>query len=245
MPLAGQRVVVAGGSSGIGLASAQCLAAAGAELVLVARSAERLARAAQSIDHEVMVRSCDLADAVAAKALFDDLGAFDHLVIAAGGSPAWGAFLDLDPERLNEAFRAKFWVQFHAARYGVPHLRADGSITFLGGGASRAALPGTAGLAAVNGAITAMARTMARELAPIRVNVLSPGFVDTPAYLAMPADARAALYQRMARAALTGRVGRAEELAQAVLFLVTNNFTTGAVLDVDGGRRLVSVDDHT
>lgn len=238
MSLEGQRVVIAGGSSGIGLAAARRLAAAGATLQLVGRSAEKLADAREATGGAV-TREADLADARAARDLFDNLGPFDHLVVAAGANPAWGAFLELEPERLRLAFDAKFWAHFHAARFGAPRLHRDGSITFVTGGASRSAIPGTAGLAAVNGAIVAMARTMAKELAPIRVNVLSPGFVDTPAYDGMPEDARRELYHHMAEAALVRRIGDADELADAVAFLVGNGFTTGAVLDVDGGRRLL------
>jgi NAD(P)-dependent dehydrogenase (short-subunit alcohol dehydrogenase family) len=239
MSLAGKRVMVVGGSSGIGLAAARRLASAGARVIVVGRAEDKLARAKTEIGGDVETRAADLADEAAARRLFDDIGPLEHLVITAGGSPAWGPFLELEPMRLRAAFEGKFWPYFHAARYGAPRIAKDGSILFVTGGASRSAIPGTAGLAAVNGAIAAMARTLARELAPIRVNVLSPGFVDTPAYDAMPADARANLYRRMAEAVPLGRIGAADELAEAVVFLLGNGFTTGAVLDVDGGRRLV------
>ena len=238
MSLENQRVVIVGGSSGIGLAAARRLVAAAAKVIVVGRSAEKLAAAQEALGGFAVTRSADLADASAARELFDNLGPIDHLVITAGGSPAWGPFLELEPEALRNAFDAKFWAHFHAARYGAPRLHRNGSIIFVTGGAARAALPGTAGLAAVNGAIQAMARTLARELAPVRVNVLSPGFTDTPAYAGMPDDARAALYERMADAALVRRVGTADEIADAIVFLLANGFTTGAVLDVDGGRRL-------
>ena len=239
MSLTGKRVMVVGGSSGIGLAAARRLAGAGARVIVVGRAEDKLARAKAEIGGECRdpgrgsggrgrkPGGCSMAS-----------GPLDHLVITAGGNPAWGPFLELEPGRLRAAFEGKFWPYFHAARYGAPRLAKDGSILFVTGGASRSAIPGTAGLAAVNGAIAAMARTLARELAPIRVNVLSPGFVDTPAYAAMPADARANLYRRMAEAAPVGRIGAADELAEAVVFLLANGFTTGAVLDVDGGRRL-------
>jgi NAD(P)-dependent dehydrogenase (short-subunit alcohol dehydrogenase family) len=239
MSLAGKRVMVVGGSSGIGLAAARRLASAGARVIVVGRAEDKLARAKTEIGGDVETRAADLADEAAARRLFDDIGPLEHLVITAGGSPAWGPFLELEPMRLRAAFEGKFWPYFHAARYGAPRIAKDGSILFVTGGASRSAIPGTAGLAAVNGAIAAMARTLARELAPIRVNVLSPGFVDTPAYDAMPADARANLYRRMAEAVPLGRIGAADELAEAVVFLLGNGFTTGAVLDVDGGGRLV------
>ncbi len=239
MSLAGKRVMVVGGSSGIGLAAARRLAGAGARVIVVGRAEDKLARVKAEIGGDVEIRAADLADEAAARRLFDGIGPLEHLVITAGGNPAWGPFLELEPGRLRAAFEGKFWPYFHAARYGAPRLAKDGSILFVTGGASRSAIPGTAGLAAVNGAIAAMARTLARELAPIRVSVLSPGFVDTPAYDSMPADVRADLYRRMAEAVPLGRIGAADELAEAVVFLLANGFTTGAVLDVDGGRRLV------
>jgi NAD(P)-dependent dehydrogenase (short-subunit alcohol dehydrogenase family) len=239
MSLTGKRVMVVGGGSGIGLAAARRLAGAGARVVVVGRSTDKLARAKAEIAGDVETRAADLADEAAARRLFDGIGPLDHLVITAAGSPAWGPFHELEPACLRAAFEGKFWPYFHAARYGAPLLAKDGSILFMTGGASRSAIPGTAGLAAVNGAIAAMARTLARELAPIRVNVLSPGFVDTPAYDAMPADARANLYRRMAEAVPLGRIGAGDELAGAAVFLLANGFTTGALLDVDGGRRLV------
>jgi len=238
MSLEGQRAVVIGGSSGIGLAAARQLVARQARVTIVGRSADKLKAAREAVGGTLFTREADLGDVAAARDLFDNHGPFDHLVICAGGSPAWGPFLELEPERLRAGMEAKFWVQFHAARYGAPRLHRTGSITFVGGGASRSAIPGTSGLAAVNGAIAAMARTMAREIAPIRVNVLSPGFTDTPAYEGMPEDARAELYHHMAEAALVKRVGDADEIGAAIVFLVENGFTTGAVLDVDGGRSL-------
>lgn len=111
-------------------------------------------------------------------------------------------------------------------------------MTFVTGGASRSAIPETAGVAAVNGAIEAMAFTLAKELAPRRVNVLSPGLVDTPMYDWMEADEKKTFFRQMGSHVPVGRVGRPAEIAEALLFLIRNAFTTGAVLDVDGGNRL-------
>jgi NAD(P)-dependent dehydrogenase (short-subunit alcohol dehydrogenase family) len=146
--------------------------------------------------------------------------------------------LELDPTALRSAFENKFWGHFHSARHAVPNLRKDGSITFFIGGACRAAIPGTSGLAAVNGAIMAMAYTLAKELAPLRVNAISPGPVDTPAYDLMPKEGKQAFFDQMARVLPVKRIGKPEELARAVLFLVGNDFVTGAVIDIDGGARL-------
>jgi NAD(P)-dependent dehydrogenase (short-subunit alcohol dehydrogenase family) len=108
----------------------------------------------------------------------------------------------------------------------------------LAGAASRTAMHGTAGLAAVNGAITQMAMTLAKELAPLRINVVSPGLVDTPAYDGLPAEAKRGMFEAAARSLSVGRTGTSEDIAGAIEFLLENNFTTGALLDVDGGARM-------
>jgi NAD(P)-dependent dehydrogenase (short-subunit alcohol dehydrogenase family) len=120
----------------------------------------------------------------------------------------------------------------------LPILRRDGSVVMLTGAAARTAMPGTAGLAAVNGAIAQMAMTLAKELAPLRVNVVSPGLVDTPAYDGLPAEAKRGLFEAAARSLPAGRTGIPEDVAGAVEFLLENTFTTGALLDVDGGARM-------
>lgn len=111
-------------------------------------------------------------------------------------------------------------------------------MTFLTGGASRTAIPGTSGLAAVNGAINCMAYTLAKELAPLRVNVISPGLIDTPAYDWMSEDEKQAFFKQMGGGLPVKRIGQPQEIAGAILLLIGNGFITGAVLDVDGGARL-------
>ncbi len=119
-------------------------------------------------------------------------------------------------------------------------MREPWSVTMVTGAASRAAMPGTSGVAAVNGALQSMVPTLARELSPIRVNALSPGLVATPVYDGMDASARDAMYRQGAERLPVRRIGSAEDLGEAALFLMTNGYTTGIVLDVDGGARLIS-----
>jgi NAD(P)-dependent dehydrogenase (short-subunit alcohol dehydrogenase family) len=238
MNLQGNKIVVVGGSSGMGLASAQALAEAGATVVIASRSLDKLEAAKTKIPGKVETYSLDFTVEKAVEVFFAHVGSIDHLVIAAAGAPAWGGFLDFDPQALRNAFETKFWGHFYCGRHGVSHLRSDGSITFFIGGACRAAIPGTSGLAAVNGAIMCMAYTLAKELAPLRVNAISPGPVDTPAYDPMPKERKEAFFAQIARDLPVKRIGRPQEVAQAVLFLITNEFITGAVLDVDGGARL-------
>lgn len=176
----------------------------------------------------------DAADRPAIEAGFARIGTFDHLVLAASGGRGAGAFDSLDPAGLRAGFEGKFWAQWHAAQAALPHLSPQGSLVFVTAASSRLANPGTSGLAAVNGALERMARTLARELAPRRVNVLSPGVIETPWWDDKPTE----MFERASRAAPLGRPGRPDEIADAILFLISNAFTTGIVLDVDGGLHL-------
>ena len=166
------------------------------------------------------------------------LGRVDHLVLVGAGPAAWGAFGQIGVDALRAAVEAKLFGYWNALQAALPVLRRDGSVTMLTGAAARAAMPQTAGLAAVNGGIERMALTLAVELAPIRVNVVSPGLVDTPAYDGMPAEAKRALFEAAERSLPTGRTGRPEDIADAVTFLAGNGFATGSVVDVDGGARI-------
>lgn len=233
-----QKIVVVGGSSGMGLATAEVLAQNDASVIIASRSKEKLKNAKARISGKVDTYSLDFTAENEVQRFFESVGKIDHIVLVGAGSPAWGAFKDLDPKALRSAFDTKFWGYFHCAKHSLPVLRTDGSITFVTGGASRCSIPGTSGLAAVNGAIAAMAYTMAKELAPMRVNVISPGLVDTPAYDWMAADEREAFFKQMEGNLPVKRIGKPKEIADAILLLVSNGFITGAVIDVDGGARM-------
>ena len=237
--LHGQKAVVVGGSSGIGLASAEALLAAGADVVVASRSESRLAAVRGGLGPRATTHVVDGAEETSVRALFADAGVFDHLIIALGGGGAVGPFAELEEARFRAAFDRKFWPFMLVARHGAARIRAGGSITFITGAAARRVIPRMSGIAAVNGAIEAMIRPLARELAPTRVNAVSPGLIDTPYWHGMPAEQREAMFAQTARGLAVGRVGRPQEVADAVLFLVTNGFTTGTVIECDGGVGLV------
>jgi NAD(P)-dependent dehydrogenase (short-subunit alcohol dehydrogenase family) len=220
------KAVFVGGSSGIGLAAARLAKDAGWDVVIVSRDPERA-----DIDAERV--TLDIADETAVRAAFGALGPIDHLVlspVARAGGPA--KTLDLDMAR--QAFQTKFWGPFAAVQ--AADIRE--SVVFVSGVAAHAPMRGGSATAAVNGAIEALVRTLAVELAPVRVNAVSPGIVATPTWDAMAAEDRDAMFGRLAGALPVGRVGTPEELGAAVWFLLTNDFVTGTVLPVDGGHRL-------
>jgi NAD(P)-dependent dehydrogenase (short-subunit alcohol dehydrogenase family) len=232
--LRGQRVVVFGGASGAGLASAKLLAARGAEVVIAGRGAAKLDAAIK--DSPFTAREVDGKDVAAVQRFFADLGAFDHLVITAGQTNRGGSFVEqITDKSFRETFDGKFWVQVTAAHAGARHIRRGGSITFFSGGASRRAMKGMANIAAVNGALDALVPTLALELAPTRVNAISPGTLRTSYWTGLADEEQNKIFDHLATVLPAGRVGTAEDIANAVLFLVTTSYVTGTVLAVDGG----------
>ena len=239
MSIEGKTVVVIGGSSGIGLATAKAAAAAGARVVIAGRSQARLETAQAAAGAEVEGRLLDITDPGAVRRFFESLDRVDHLVVTTVAR-AGGPILELDLEAARRAFETKFWGALEAVRAAVPRLGWEGSITLTAGAAAWSPMPGGAITAAVNGAIAALVRTLAVELAPVRVNAVSPGIVRTPTWDAIPAEQRTAMYEKVGRHLPAGRIGEPEDVAQAYLFLMENGFATGTVVHVDGGHPLVA-----
>ncbi len=240
MSLTGQRVVVIGGSSGMGLAVARAAAAEGAHVVIAARNPERLERARATIAGAVTSRGLDVRDEAAVKGFFEELGALDHLVSTAhessAGIGAMRTFPELEIAAARRFMDGKFWSQVIAARYAVPTLSAHGSITLFSGVASRKAMPRHTAIAAVNGAVEAFARALAHEIRPRRVNVVAPGLTATPTYDSIPEKDRAAFFAARAAHLPVGRVGTPEDIAETVLYLMNSGYSTGTVVDIDGGH---------
>ncbi|MEU2021925.1 SDR family oxidoreductase [Streptomyces sp. NPDC016469] len=233
------HVVVMGGSSGIGEATAALFAATGAEVTITGRSQTRLDEAASRIGGKTATHRMDAASQEDIAAFFAASGPIDHLVIAVSGAAGSGAFSELDLAELATGFDAKFWPQIRILQAALPRLdRRHGSVTLITAASARAAFPGTSGLAAINGALEAMVPPLAVELAPLRVNAVSPGVIDTPWWDRVPAEQRAALFEGLARTTPAGRVGQAADVAQAIHSLATNGFITGVVLDCTGGANL-------
>lgn len=234
--LAGKHVVIVGGSSGMGKATAKMAQSLGATVTIASRNLEKLAAAASEIGGGVRVSPLDTTNEQTVEAWAAALGPVDHLVISAS-SAAHGAFADLPTDDLRSMFEAKFTGPYVTAREVLPYLQAGGSITFFSGVLSRRPAVGATGLAAVNAAVEALSKGLAQELAGrVRVNCISPGMVDTEAYASMTSEARAAMYEQVGASLPVGRIGHSAEIAQAVVMAMTNGYLTGAVLDVDGGH---------
>jgi NAD(P)-dependent dehydrogenase (short-subunit alcohol dehydrogenase family) len=239
------RAVIIGGSSGIGLATAKAFAEAGASVVITGRSLAKLREAQQSIkESQVVTDVLDGKDGPAVQKFFEEIGPIDHLVIAAGGGGVIGPLHTIDEGDFRAAFDRKFWIHFLAARHGAGALRQGGSLTFVTAVTPQKPTPMMAGLAAVNGAINAMVGPLALELAPTRVNAVAPGLIDTPYWANMPAERREAFLRENAAQLPVQRTGTAEDVADAILFLAGNGFTTGLVLPLDGGYHMANTVTH-
>ncbi|MFL6115178.1 MAG: SDR family NAD(P)-dependent oxidoreductase [Catenulispora sp.] len=237
----GKTAYVIGASHGIGEEIARAFAADGADVLITGRSKARLDAAAERIGHPVRVFEADARRQEDVDALFETAEKkIDHLVLAvSGGMVGLGTLADLTDEALREGFEGKVFAQLRVLKAALPHLAADASVTFIGAGSSRAAFPGTVALAAANGALDAAVPPLASELAPVRVNAVAPGVIDT-AWWHPLGEHRDGFMAQQAAATPVGRVGQPRDVAEAVLFLAGNGFTTGVVLDVNGGAALAA-----
>jgi NAD(P)-dependent dehydrogenase (short-subunit alcohol dehydrogenase family) len=234
-----KRVVIIGGSSGIGLAVAEEAASQGADVVIVSSKAERVQEAIQSIGGNVRGEAVDVFDEKSVESFFTNIDAFDHLVFTAGDSLQLHELADTDLKQARHAFELRYWAALAAVKYGSPHIRKGGSIVLTTGVAGRRPHKGWAVAASVCGTIEALTRALAVELAPIRVNAVSPGVVRTNLWQNMSADEREQLFESVGKRLPVGRVGEAHDIAQAYLFLMQEGFSTGQTVVVDGGTVLV------
>ncbi len=223
------RVVIMGGTSGIGLATGRLLLADGAEVVVTGRDPHRLAAAA---DHGLTAERVDGTAQDEVADFFARTGSFDHLVLAfSPGAVGLGPVKDTALADIRAAFDGKLFPYLLA----VQHARVTGTITFVTASSARSNLPGSTALAGVNGALERIVPPLAAELAPVRVNAVSPGAVDTPWWGFLPEEARAAQFEAIAAALPVQRVGRPEDVAGAIRYVIGAGYVTGAVLPVDGG----------
>ncbi|MFV0472872.1 MAG: SDR family oxidoreductase [Pikeienuella sp.] len=226
----GRKALIFGGTSGIGLAAAKRLAALGAEVIAISRNPDKAGPAPAGVSFV----ACDVRDEAALKAVFAAQAPFDILVSAAtGGDRAIGPFLSMDMAGFRGSFD-KLWGYANVVRFGAEHLSEDGAIVIVSGAPARNTKPGQVSLGAVGGAVEQLVRAIAPELAPKRINTVSPGQIDTP-MVALKGEARAAHYQKTTAGHLIPRAGTPDEVALAIIFAIENDFVTGTTIDVDGG----------
>ncbi len=233
-----QTVVVIGGTSGIGLAVAEAASAQGAAVVVVGRDAGKAERTAAEIGGGVRGLAADLTDPAAVASLAAEFKALDHLVLTAA-ELSYGPFLELPLEQARAVMESKFWGYYLAVRALAPAIAPTGSITLFSGLAAVRPAPGTVMVTAVNAAVEGLTRSLAVELAPVRVNAVSPGVVATPVWSYLSKEEQAGMFDQLGQSLPVGRVGRPEDVARAVLDLIGNGYTTGEIRNVDGGARLV------
>ena len=237
-----EKILIVGGSSGMGLALARRCLAEGADVIIAGRGKAKLDAARDELGRpatlETAVADIGREDEVAA--LFEHIGRLDHIVsTAAAIEGAYRLLPDIELEAAQRVVESKLYGPLLLAKHGAPRLPPTGSLTFVSGiAAYRPAARGSV-VAAVNAALEGLVRALAVELAPIRVNAVSPGWVDTPIWEFVAGDRKAGTLAAMAERLPAGRVGRPEDIADAIRFLIGNGFTTGETLHVEGGHRLV------
>jgi NAD(P)-dependent dehydrogenase (short-subunit alcohol dehydrogenase family) len=237
--LKNKRVIVLGGSSGIGLAVASQAASQGAEVVIASSNSERVRKAITIIGEGAQGHTLDLSKEEAIQRFFEEVGDFDHLVFTAGDGLQINELATADLKKARQAFELRYWSALAAVKYGSPHIRRGGSIVLTTGIASLRPLKGWVFGASVCGANDALTRALAVELAPIRVNAVSPGVVRTDLWRNMSEQERKHLYESVGRSLPVGRVGEASDIALTYLYLMQESFSTGQIVVVDGGTVLV------
>lgn len=235
-----EHSVIVGGSSGIGLATAQALFAQGHRVTIAGRNANRLAEAKRHVDSSVNAVVFDASASAQLAARFSEIGKFDHLILALGSDKGMGPFASVSLDAVKRGFEEKVYAHFATAQAALPYLNPKGSITFVSAVSAHAAVPGTAGIGAANAAVAALVPILAAELKPLRVNGVSPGVIDTPWWETVSPEQKQAMFSHFSEKTPVGRVGTAEEVANAIVALIGNAFLNGQVLICDGGLRLTA-----
>jgi NAD(P)-dependent dehydrogenase (short-subunit alcohol dehydrogenase family) len=228
--LKGQKVVIVGGSSGIGFATAELAKREGADIIVASRNVERLDAVANRLN--AVAIPADVTSDESVVELFRRCGPVDHVVVTAAQLRT-GPFKTVAMEDVRATMEAKFWGAWRVAR--AAEFRIDGSLTLVSGYLSVRPRPNSAIIGAINGALESLARSLALELAPVRVNAVSPGIIDTPIRAAMPEEARRDMLAKTAAALPVGRVGLGEDVARQILAFMTIGFATGSIVYLDGG----------
>ena len=236
--LTGKRVAVVGGRRGMGLGVARAARSAGATVTITSR---RSATVEEGLDHAAFERVIlDIRDEAAVRETFEAIGRLDHLVVtAAPDLGSWGTFMDEDMRGVRSYMEGKFFGSWACARYATPHLTPGGSITFVTGGIAARPKAGFAAVSPALAAVEVLSRSLALELAPIRVNTIRPGFIDTAMWDFLPAAERDSIRAKVRETFPARRLGTGADIGHAALYLMTNPYVTGSIIEVSGGELLV------
>ena len=238
-PLTGKRVIVLGGSAGLGLATAKLAAAEGADIVIVSSNQQRINKALEELPQGSTGFAVDLSREDNIKNFFDKTGSFDHLVYTAGENLNLNIIAETEIEKARQFFNLRFWSAFAAVKYAAPHVNKGGSISLTSGVAGARPGKGWSVATSICSAMEGFVRAMAVELAPIRVNCVVPGVVKTNLWDSLSDADREALYKNTGDALLLKRVGEADDIALAFTYLIKQQYGTGQSIIVDGGAVLV------
>tara|TARA_Y100001936_G_scaffold217275_1_gene229108 strand:- start:368 stop:1072 length:705 start_codon:yes stop_codon:yes gene_type:complete len=230
MDINGKKAIVFGGTSGIGLSATQMLSDKGAHVIALSRNPEKV----RNVPKNVTTKKMNVLDRDALEQFFQEVGEYDILVNSAtGGARAVGPFLSMDLDGYRASFD-KLWGYTNVVRYGTKHLKDNGNIVLVSGSPARKCRPGQIAISSVGGAVEAFARGIAPEIAPKRINIVSPGIIDTP-MSPLQGKEREDYYNNTTKNNLIPRAGTPDEVATGIIFAIENEFITGTTIDIDGG----------
>ena len=230
MDINGKKAVVFGGTSGIGLSATQMLSDKGAHVIAISRNPDKL----KNVPKNVTTKKMNVLDRDALEKFFQEVGEYDILVNSAtGGARAVGPFLSMDLDGYKASFD-KLWGYTNVVRYGTKFLKNNGNIVLVSGSPARKCRPGQIAISSVGGAVEAFARGIAPEIAPKRINIVSPGIIDTP-MSPLQGKEREDYYKNTTNNNLIPRAGTPDEVATGIIFAIENEFITGTTIDIDGG----------
>ena len=230
MDINGKKAIVFGGTSGIGLSATQMLSDKGAHVIALSRNPGKL----KTVPKNVTTKKMNVLDRDALEKFFQEVGEYDILVNSAtGGTRAVGPFLSMDLDGYRASFD-KLWGYTNVVRYGTKFLKDNGNIVLVSGSPARKCRPGQIAISSVGGAVEAFARGIAPEIAPKRINIVSPGIIDTP-MSPLQGKEREDYYKNTTNNNLIPRAGTPDEVATGIIFAIENEFITGTTIDIDGG----------
>lgn len=234
MVLQDTKIVIAGGSAGIGLATVNMLANKGAQVITFGRSLDKL-KFAKTLNENIKIAQVDATKRNELDAFFNSISNFNHLVITLTGGKGSGMFKDLKLEDLQEGFNAKVIAHLNTIQSALPYLNKNGSITLVTSVSSKSGVVGTSGLAAINASIDAMIPSLAKELKPLRINAIAPGVINTKYWDYLNPKDKEIVFNKYTDKIPVQRIGNPEEVAHAIDFAINNKYLTGAIIPVDGG----------